>query len=193
MRLIINYTIQLQTTLPNYNELHLLHQNYIISHLHQTTSHYTTPNHTARHYTDYTYFTKLQHISPNYNTLHQTTPPLPNYTALLYTELHRITPNYFVLSKLPACFKSQWMLPFAWNNCQVRGMPVLMLWTQSNSFSFFFQPLAFKWYTSTVIWSYLLRKFKRSPIIWLTLYSHSVYFPWPVFRKVWWFLVPSLS
>ena len=106
---LLNYIIShLHQTTPYPTFIKLNHippsPNYTISHLHQTTSHYSTPNHTARHYTDYTYFTKLQHITPN------DTP----FTKLYRTTLHRITPNYnklhltiFVLSKLPACFKSQ--------------------------------------------------------------------------------------
>ena len=99
---LLNYIISHlhQTTpYPTFIKLHHIppSSNYTISHLHQTTSHYSTPNHTARHY-------PITPTSPNY------TP----FTKLYRTTLHRITPNYtklhktiFVLSKLPACFKSQ--------------------------------------------------------------------------------------
>ena len=91
IRLIINYTyytIQLQTTLPNYKELHLLHQTTpypTFTKLHYTTSHQTTLHDTTPNYNDYTYFTKLQHITPNY------TP----FTKLHQTAPYYFTPNYF--------------------------------------------------------------------------------------------------
>ena len=102
------------------NKLHLLHHttpnyftklqrttstspNYTISHLHQTTLHDFTPNHTARHYTKLQRLHLLHQTTTHYTKLHPLYQTTPNCTVLLYTKLFSCFPNFPRASNLNEC------------------------------------------------------------------------------------------